>query len=290
MRSSRPAPTRDGAHPGAGAIQRDRVGVRAAGGTLGPARRTTSALLALASSGGTPGTGRTLPQRPERCDPRTGGVELALRRHRRAVMPDERRPLTASFERFCACLNQFDADYVIVGSEAVAFHGVPRYSVDFGTFVLATAANLFRVKAALDRFGLPDLAAKIDPETWARSGATLRLGEPPAQIDILLQLSAVNYRTVAARTRKSIRRHSRQIHCARGLDQQQASRRPAQGSGGRHSARIRPRGVTIQAASSSGACDPGRPRPHASPAGCGRAEEPLDYTAASGDAPAGRYN
>lgn len=118
-------------------------------------------------------------------------------------MADERRPLTASFERFCACLNEFAVDYVIVGSEAVAFHGVPRYSVDFDTFVKATAANLFRVKAALERFGLPDLAGRIDPETWARSGATLRLGEPPAQIDILLQLSGVDYRAVAARAHES---------------------------------------------------------------------------------------
>ncbi len=118
-------------------------------------------------------------------------------------MPDERRPLTASFERFCACLNEFDVDYVIVGSEAVAFHGVPRYSVDFDTFVGATAANLLRVKAALERFGLPDLAAKIDPETWARTGATLRLGQPPAQIDVLLQLSGIDYRSVAARAVES---------------------------------------------------------------------------------------
>ncbi|MBA3885869.1 MAG: hypothetical protein H0X67_09060 [Acidobacteria bacterium] len=67
-------------------------------------------------------------------------------------MPDERRPLTGTFERVCAC-NQFDVEYVIVGSKAVAFHGVPPYSVDFDTFVRATAANLFRVKAALERFG-----------------------------------------------------------------------------------------------------------------------------------------
>ena len=118
-------------------------------------------------------------------------------------MPDERRPLTASFEHFCACHNHFTVEYVVVGSEAVAFHGVPRYSVDFDTFVRATTANLFRVKAALERFGLADLAAKIDPETWARSGATLRLGEPPTQIDILLQLSGVDFRGVAARALES---------------------------------------------------------------------------------------
>jgi hypothetical protein len=51
----------------------------------------------------------------------------------------------------------------------------------------------------LEHFGLADLAAKIDPETWARSGATLRLGEPPTQIEILLQLSGVDFRGVAGR-------------------------------------------------------------------------------------------
>jgi hypothetical protein len=118
-------------------------------------------------------------------------------------MSDERRPLTATFERFCASLNEFEVEYVVVGSEAVAFHGVPRYSVDFDTFVQATTANLFRVKAALERFGLPDLAARIEPEVWARSRATLRLGEPPAQIDVLLQLSGVEYQAVAARALES---------------------------------------------------------------------------------------
>ncbi len=109
-------------------------------------------------------------------------------------------PPTDLFQRFCECLNYFDVDYVIVGSEAVAFHGVPRYSVDFDTFLRPTRANLFRAKAALERFGLPELAARIDPETWARTGATLRLGDPPLQIDVLLQLSGVDYAQVSTRT------------------------------------------------------------------------------------------
>lgn len=105
-------------------------------------------------------------------------------------MSDARRPLAPSFERFCECLNHFEVDYIVVDSEAVAFHGVPRYSVDFDVFLRATPANLFRAKAALERFGLPELGAQIDPEVWARTAATLRIGEPPAQIDVLLQLEA----------------------------------------------------------------------------------------------------
>jgi hypothetical protein len=55
------------------------------------------------------------------------------------------------------------------------------------------------VCAALETFGLADRAAQIDPEIWARTGATLRLGEIPEQIDILLQLSGVSYDAITAR-------------------------------------------------------------------------------------------
>jgi len=108
----------------------------------------------------------------------------------------ERRPPTETFARFCEALNQFDVDFMVVGSEAVAFYGVPRYSLDFDIFVRPTQGNLLRVKAALELFGLTDLAATIDPEVWARTRAVLRLGGPPFQIDVLLQLSGVEYERV----------------------------------------------------------------------------------------------
>lgn len=108
----------------------------------------------------------------------------------------ERRPPPETFARFCEALNGFEVDYVVVGSEAVAFHGVPRYSLDFDLFVQPTQGNLFRVKAALELLGYTELASRIDPEVWARTRATLRLGEPPFQIDVLLQLSGVVYEPV----------------------------------------------------------------------------------------------
>jgi len=85
----------------------------------------------------------------------------------------------------------------VIGSEAVAFHGVPRFSLDFDVFVRPTTANLFRVKMALELAGLGDLSA-IDPEVWAKSRALFRIGEPPLQIDILLQISGVDYQAAAA--------------------------------------------------------------------------------------------
>lgn len=51
-----------------------------------------------------------------------------------------RRALSADFEEFLACLNRHGVDYLIVGSEAVAVYGAPRYSADFDTFVAPIAA------------------------------------------------------------------------------------------------------------------------------------------------------
>ena len=109
----------------------------------------------------------------------------------------ERRPPTEPFWQFCAALNRFGVDYVVVRSEAVAFHGVPRFSVDFDVFVRPSTANLLRVKAALEASGLGDLS-EVDPEIWAKSRALFRIGEPPLQIDILLAISGVEYNTATA--------------------------------------------------------------------------------------------
>jgi hypothetical protein len=103
-----------------------------------------------------------------------------------------RRPPTEPFWQFCEALNRHRVDYIVIGSEAVAFHGVPRFSLDFDVFVRPATANLFRVKAALEALGLGDLS-EVDPEVWAKSRALLRVGEPPLQIDILLQISGLDY-------------------------------------------------------------------------------------------------
>lgn len=113
-------------------------------------------------------------------------------------MPTEPRPPADEFVRFCECLNRCHVDYVIVGSEAVAFHGAPRYSADFDTFVRANRANLQRVMAALHAFGASELAQALEPEIWAKSGATVRLGSPPLQVDVLLQLTGPSYEQVSA--------------------------------------------------------------------------------------------
>lgn len=109
----------------------------------------------------------------------------------------ERRPYTEPFGQFCEILNRFGVDFVVIGSEAVAFHGIPRFSVDFDVFVRPTTVNLFRVKAALEAAGVTGLS-ELDPEVWGKSRSLFRIGEPPLQIDILLQISGIDYNVASA--------------------------------------------------------------------------------------------
>lgn len=109
----------------------------------------------------------------------------------------ERRPYVETFGQFCEVLNHYEVDYVVIGSEAVAFHGVPRFSLDFDILVRPTTVNLFRVKAALEVSGVNDVAG-LDPEIWAKSRALIRIGENPFQIDILLQISGIDYNAAVA--------------------------------------------------------------------------------------------
>lgn len=103
------------------------------------------------------------------------------------------REVEPDFEAFCACLNRHQVDFVIVGSEAVAVHGVPRYSQDFDTFIRATRDNAERLVAALEEFGFGAPAAQLDVDAWLALGRTLELGRPPNQIHVLTRISGVTF-------------------------------------------------------------------------------------------------
>ena len=76
----------------------------------------------------------------------------------------DRRPPTEPFWQFCAALNRYGVDYLIIGSEAVAFHGVPRFSVDFD--VLKRNSGGF---------------APANPPTASLAGAPLPRSAPPTR-------------------------------------------------------------------------------------------------------------
>lgn len=77
-------------------------------------------------------------------------------------MPSPGREVEPDFEAFCACLNRHGVDYVIVGSEAVAVHGAPRFSQDFDVFIRATAENACSPRSSTS-------ASERRPRSWTWS-------------------------------------------------------------------------------------------------------------------------
>ena len=139
-----------------------------------------------------------------------------------------RRPLSADFEEFLACLNRHGVDYLIVGSEAVAVYGAPRDSADFDTFVAPVADNLRRALQAIEDFGFGDAARAINVAGWLDGKRTLEMGRQPNQVHVLIDLSGVTYEEAAAKAlpASTVRRRSGSLATRRSSMNKLAAARP----------------------------------------------------------------
>jgi hypothetical protein len=83
-------------------------------------------------------------------------------------------------------LAEFDAhgvDYLLVGGQALALHGHPRFTKDADVWLRDSPDNLDRAKAALRAFGAPP--ATVDGLDAARGLDVVWMGAPPARIDLM---------------------------------------------------------------------------------------------------------
>jgi hypothetical protein len=84
-------------------------------------------------------------------------------------------------------LAEFDAhgvEYLLVGGQALALHGHPRFTKDADLWLRDTPENLDRTKAALRAFGAPpSTLAGLDA---ARGLDVVWMGAPPARIDLMM--------------------------------------------------------------------------------------------------------
>lgn len=81
-------------------------------------------------------------------------------------------------------------EYLVIGGYAVGFHGHPRATNDMDIWVGSGSANLMRIVQVLRDFGFenPILTAWMkDPRK------TLRMGYPPARIEILTHISGIEF-------------------------------------------------------------------------------------------------
>jgi len=99
--------------------------------------------------------------------------------------------LNKDFKEFVELLESTGVEYLIVGGFALAAHGHPRFTGYLDVWIRPSADNIDRALRVLERFGFASLGLKrSDFET---PGAMVQLGYAPFRIDVLTQLSGVEF-------------------------------------------------------------------------------------------------
>jgi hypothetical protein len=81
--------------------------------------------------------------------------------------------------------------FLVVGAYALAHHGRPRATGDLDLWVDPTPENSGRVMRALSIFGAP--LQDISESDFARPGVVFQIGVPPARVDVLTDLTGINF-------------------------------------------------------------------------------------------------
>ena len=80
---------------------------------------------------------------------------------------------------------------MLVGAYAVAAHGLPRATGDIDLWIKCSDNNADRVWSALTRFGAP--LSNLSRQDLISPGTVVQLGVTPRRIDILTQITGVDY-------------------------------------------------------------------------------------------------
>src|SRR6266481_2144413 len=84
-----------------------------------------------------------------------------------------------------------EARFIIVGAYALNIYIDPRATGDLAIWVEPTVENARKVMRALKDFGVP--LSDVTEADFARSGVTLQIGIAPRRIDLLTELSGIEF-------------------------------------------------------------------------------------------------
>jgi hypothetical protein len=90
-----------------------------------------------------------------------------------------------------------EARFLVVGGYALGQHGRPRATGDLDIWVEASSTNALRVHRALAEFGAP--LGDLTIEELSTPGIVFQMGAPPYRIDILTEISGVDFETAWTR-------------------------------------------------------------------------------------------
>lgn len=95
---------------------------------------------------------------------------------------------------FLRLLSRHRVRFLVVGGEAVIFHGYPRVTGDIDFFYENTPANARRLHAALLEFWAGRIPGVRSAEELREPGVILQFGRPPHRIDLMNQIDGVSFR------------------------------------------------------------------------------------------------
>lgn len=108
-----------------------------------------------------------------------------------------KRAIATSFSadtvEFIRLLAKHSVRYVIVGGQAVIFHGYARFTGDVDFFYSNDADNAERLFKVLQEFWQNDIPGIASAGELEESRAVIQFGRPPNRIDLLTTISGVTF-------------------------------------------------------------------------------------------------
>lgn len=101
--------------------------------------------------------------------------------------------MNEDFRDLLSALLGVGARFLVVGTHAMAVHGVPRATGDLGVWIARDSENAERVWSALLRFGAPVAAVGVGRDDLTHADKVVQIGLPPRRIDVLTSISGVEF-------------------------------------------------------------------------------------------------
>jgi len=104
--------------------------------------------------------------------------------------------LNSDFRDILSAFCEEKVEFMLVGAYAVAAHGLPRATGDIDLWIKCSDDNAQRVWRALIKFGAP--LSNLTKEDLTKAGTVIQLGNSPRRIDILTEITGVDFITAHA--------------------------------------------------------------------------------------------
>lgn len=99
--------------------------------------------------------------------------------------------LPKDFKEFFTLLNANDVEYLLIGGYAVGYHGYPRATNDIDIWIAMNQENAGKMMKVLKEFGFD--TPELSSELFLQKDRMIRLGMPPMQIEVLVEISGVKF-------------------------------------------------------------------------------------------------